>query len=488
MAAAEREETAALAKFCAERCADTLFLSTAADVAPYVTDWRGKFHGEAVGVALPGTVDDVAALVAWCLERGLQMVPQGGNTGLCGGSVPIGNGREVVVALKRLARVRDVDLDNATMTVEAGCTLQSIQELAAEHSCLFPLSFAAEGSAQIGGVLSTNAGGTAVLHYGNARALVLGIEAVLPDGRVYDGLSGLRKDNTGYDLRDLIVGAEGTLGIVTAATLRLLPREAATATSIAAVADPTRALVLLQLLRACCGNRLTGFEVFGRDNVAMVLAHRDDLRDPFPAPQPWYVLVELADVDADADVSGRLESVLGEALEAGCVLDATIAASDSQAESFWSLREAVSESQMLAGFVLKHDISVPIGRIPEFLDRVGWAVEAVEAGTDIAPFGHFGDGNIHLNMRPPAGRDPAVAEETIARAVYKTVALFGGSISAEHGIGQLKVDELARYKDPAAYAALVSIKRAFDPSNLMNPGKMFPTYSRYSSNQETGDT
>ena len=463
----------ALSRFCAEECADTQFLPYGPDTASFFEDWRGRFRGRAIGVVQPGTTQDVSRIVVFCGTHAISIVPQGGNTGLCGGGVPMNDVRQVVLSMSRMNRIRATDLTNASVTVEAGCVLQAVQVHADGLGRLFPLSFAAEGSAQIGGVLATNAGGTAVLRYGNARALVLGIEAVFADGEVLHGLTGLRKDNTGYDLRDLLIGSEGTLGVITAAVLRLYPKLASRAVIMAALDSPQNAIALLHALKGLLDDRVTAFEVFSSECLAMTVRRHSDLRDPFGRPHRWYALIELADADVHADLIEPVETLFASAIDAGSVLDVVVAASESQMAALWAIRESISESQKLEGYTLKHDVSVPISAIPAFLERIDARVLESFPGIAIAPFGHFGDGNIHLNMRPPDGASPDdTLEDPVATLVYDVVASLGGSISAEHGIGQLKVEALERYKDPAALQVLRHIKSALDPGGIMNPGKV----------------
>jgi len=436
------------------------------DTAPFFSDWRKQYHGNAECVVRPASTAQVAAAVKFCAGAGVAIVPQGGNTGLSGGSVPTGARREIVLALSRMNRVRQLDALNDTITVEAGCVLANIQRAAEEAGRFFPLSLAAEGSCQIGGNLSTNAGGVNVLRYGNAREQVLGLEVVLPDGRVWDGLRGLRKDNTGYDLKQLFIGAEGTLGIITAAVLRLHPRPSATAAAWIAVGDPAHAVELLALLRERLGDRLTAFELVSRRCLEAVLAHARDARDPLGAPHPWYVLAELSDSDAFEPLAARLEQALAACIERGAALDATIAQSHTQTAALWRLRESVPEAQFSN---VKHDVSVPVSRVPELIQRAAAALEAAFPGVAIYCFGHVGDGNLHFNVG-----DEALVERRaeVNRIVYDAVAALGGSISAEHGLGQLKRGEILRHKDALELELMRAVKRALDPQGLMNPGKV----------------
>jgi FAD/FMN-containing dehydrogenase len=402
-------------------------------------------------------------------------VPQGGNTGLCGGATPLADGAAVVISLVRLNRIRALDADNDTLTVEAGCTLAAVQEAAQAAGRLFPLSLASEGSCRIGGNLSTNAGGVQVLRYGNTRDLVLGLEVVLPDGRVWEGLRGLRKDNTGYDLKQLFIGAEGTLGIVTAAVLKLFPAIRSRATAWVAVPDPRAAVRLLGFLRAACGDRVSAFEIVGRAALGLVLQHIPGARDPLAGAPAWAVLVELSDPALDAPLDARLEVVLGEACAQGLASDAAVAASGAQAQALWALREDISEAQRIEGVSIKHDVSVPVSRLPEFLERAGAALAARWPDVRVVAFGHIGDGNLHYNLSKPAADDNAVfiaRTAEVNRIVHDLVCELGGSISAEHGLGQLKREEVLRYKPALEMELMRRVKQAFDPAGLMNPGKV----------------
>jgi FAD/FMN-containing dehydrogenase len=447
-------------------------LTVAADMAPYCSDWRGRYAGSALCVVRPGSTTEVAAVVKACAAADVAIVPQGGNTGLCGGATPTRG--EVVVSLTRLNRVRAVDTANNTMTVEAGCTLAAVQEAAAAAGRLFPLSLAAEGTATIGGNLSTNAGGVQVLRYGNARELCLGLEVVLADGQVWNGLRGLRKDNTGYDMKHLFIGAEGTLGLITAAVLKLFSRPRETATAWAAVPDPAAAVALLTRLREKIGGRVTAFELLGRPALDLVLKHIPDSRDPLAGRPQWQVLIELSDT-MESDLAAPLESVLGEAMAAGEASDAVIAHNAGQAHALWSLRENVSEAQKIEGVSIKHDISIAVSRIAEFIARADAALEAYFPGVRIVCFGHVGDGNLHYNQSKPAAQDNAafIAQtEAVNRIVHDLVHELGGSISAEHGLGQLKREEVLRYKSATEMEMMRAVKRALDPRGLMNPGKV----------------
>lgn len=441
-----------------------------ADMAPYCLDWRGRYQGQALCVARPGSTVEVAEVVRLCAAAGVPMVPQGGNTGLCGGGVP--RGGEVLISLGRLNRVRAVDEDS--ITVEAGCTLTQVQEAARAAGRFFPLSLAAEGSATIGGNLSTNAGGVQVLRYGNARDLTLGLEVVLPDGRCWNGLRSLRKDNTGYDLKHWFIGAEGSLGLITAAVLKLYPPLRAKATAWVAVADPARAVALLSRLRQHLGDRISAFELIGHSALEMVLRHIPGSRAPLDKAHPWYVLVELTDTLV-ADLTAPLTSVLADASLAGEVKDGAIAASEIQARDFWRLRENISEAQRIEGISIKHDVAVPLSRIAEFIERADRMLADAFPGVRIVCFGHVGDGNLHYNPSRPAAQDNAafIAQTPrVNRIVHDLVHELGGSISAEHGLGQLKRDEILRYKSGLEMELMRSLKQALDPCCLMNPGKV----------------
>jgi len=441
-------------------------LTDAKDTQPYLTDWRRQYTGTAVSVVRPANTAEVARVVEACARENIAIVPQGGNTGLSGGATPTGKGRQIVLSLTRLNRIRALDRLNDTLTVEAGCVLANVQRAADEAGRLFPLSLAAEGSCQIGGNLSTNAGGINVLRYGTAREQVLGLEVVLPDGRVWDGLRGLRKDNTGYDLKQLFLGAEGTLGIITAAVLRLHPKPSATATAWIALKSPTAAVELLATLREALGERLSAFELLARSCVDAVLEFAPATQDPLGAEHPWYVLTELADSGEERILRERVEKVLADCAERGAIEDAVLAQSGEQARALWRIRETVPEAQFTN---VKHDISVPVSKTAEFIDRAGPRLAAKYPDVRIYAFGHVGDGNIHYNIGP----ERLVAERpAVNRIVYDTVAEFGGSISAEHGLGQLKRDEILRHKSAIEMELMRALKRTLDPHNLMNPGKV----------------
>ena len=445
------------------------------DLSAWEVDWRQRYRGRALAVVRPASCEEVAAVVGACRAAGTSIVAQGGNTGLVGGSVPDASGRQVVLSLARMNRVRAVDAANLTMTVEAGCVLQHVQESAASHGLLFALSLAAEGSCTIGGNLATNAGGTQVLRYGNARELCLGLEVVGADGEVWHGLSGLRKDNTGYDLRDLFIGSEGTLGIITAATLKLYPRPAAVMTALASLPTLAACTALLALAHQRLGPALTGFEIMNRQSLDLVRSHFPALRQPL-APAPWTVLVEQSDSDGEEHAAAALEAMLATALERGLVDDTAIASSLEQAAALWHLRESIPLAQSLEGANVKHDIALPVSAIEEFVASTDAELARLFPGIRMVDFGHLGDGNLHYNVQGPAG-EPAAAfvarcEAEINAVVYEAVARRAGSISAEHGIGATKRDALVTHKSPVALAMMRSIKRALDPSGLLNPGRV----------------
>ena len=445
------------------------------DLAAYEQDWRKRFRGRALAVVRPASTTEVAAVVKLCARHGAGLVPQGGNTGLVGGSVPDDSGSQVLLSLARMNRVRSVDSANLTLTVEAGCVLQSVQEAAAAQGFLFPLSLAAEGSCTIGGNLATNAGGTQVLRYGNARELCLGLELVTAQGEVWEGLTGLRKDNTGYDLRDLFLGSEGTLGVITAATLKLYPQPAARSTALAALPSLDAAVSLLQMAQSRLGAGLTGFEVMNRFSLALVRKHFPQLRQPLPEAE-WTVLLEQSDTESEAHARTLFEALLESAMERGVITDAAVAENIAQSRAMWHLRESIPLAQPEEGPNIKHDISIPVSRIPTFVAATDAALQAAHPGTRSVNFGHLGDGNLHYNLQAPLGVDGATflreQEHAVNTLVYDAVMAHGGSISAEHGVGSLKRDELAQRKSPVAMQMMRAIKKALDPQGLMNPGRM----------------
>ena len=450
-------------------------LTDPADTAPFLLDWRKRYVGRARAVVQPSSVEEVARLVGWCAEQHVPLVPQGGNTGLTGGSVPDDSGKAVVLSLTRMNRIRAIDPINNTLTAEAGVVLATAQSAADAAGRLFPLSLAAQGSCTIGGNLSTNAGGTGVLRYGNARELCLGVEVVTARGEVWHGLRGLRKDNTGYDLRDLFIGSEGTLGVITAATLKLFPKPAAQVTALAALASPHAALTLLELAQSMLGPALTGFELMSQMCLSLVARHFDDCAAPFDAPHPWCVLLESSDSQSEAHATERFDALMERAFESGLIADALIAQSIAQSRKFWALRENISEAQAAEGKNIKHDISVPISSIGDFVAATDAALARQFPGVRMVVFGHLGDGNLHYNVSPPLGmnEDTFLAmQDDINALVHDAVAANSGSISAEHGIGVLRRDEMLRYKSPVELALMRTIKDAFDPKGIMNPGKL----------------
>ena len=451
---------------------------TDGDLSAWELDWRKRYRGRALAVVRAGHTAEVAAVLRACAEHGASVVPQGGNTGLVGGSVPDASGTQVLLSLARLNRIRAIDPANLTLTAEAGCVLQTLQEAAAAQGLLFPLSLAAEGSCTIGGNLATNAGGTQVLRYGNARELCLGLEVVTPDGEVWDGLSGLRKDNTGYALRDLYIGSEGTLGVITAATLKLCPQPAARMTALASCASLAAAAELLQLAQARLGAGLTGFEVMNAFSLTLVAKHFPQLRQPLPADPatPWAVLLEQSDNESEAHARGLFEGLLEAALERGLIADAAVAETVAQSKAMWHLRESIPLAQAEEGPNVKHDIALPISRIAEFVAATDAALMQAFPGIRLVDFGHLGDGNLHYNVQAPPGVAAAdfvrEHEHAVNTVVYDAVGRCGGSISAEHGIGALKRGELAHRKSPVALSLMRAIKRALDPQGRMNPGRV----------------
>jgi FAD/FMN-containing dehydrogenase len=445
------------------------------DLSAWEIDWRRRYRGRALAVVRPADTAQTAAVVRACAAHGASLVPQGGNTGLVGGGVPDDSGRQVLLSLSRLNRIRGIDVANLTLTAEAGCILQTVQEAAAARGLLFPLSLAAEGSCTIGGNLATNAGGTAVLRYGNTRELCLGLEVVTPSGEIWEGLSGLRKDNTGYDLRDLYIGSEGTLGVITAATLKLHPQPAGRATALAACESLDACVALLQLAQARLGAGLTGFEVMNAFSLALVARHFPALPQPLQ-PSPWTVLLEHSDTESDARARERFEALLEAAMDGGHIADAAVSANLQQARQMWLVRESIPLAQAEEGLNIKHDIALPVSAIPAFVARTDAALAQRFAGVRLVDFGHLGDGNLHYNVQAPSGANAATFlqahEAEVNAIVHDAVQSHGGSISAEHGIGAFKRDELARRKSPVALGLMRAIKLALDPQGVMNPGRL----------------
>ena len=447
----------------------------AADLEPYLTDHRRLYHGRALAIALPRTVAQVSGILEFCNRHRLGVVPQGGNTGYCGGATPDESGREILVSLSHLNRIRGIDPLNDSMVAEAGCVLGQVQRAAEGAERLFPLSLGSEGSCQLGGNLSTNAGGVHVLRYGMMRDLVLGLEVALADGRLLSSLGTLRKDNTGYDVKSLFLGAEGTLGIITAASLKLFPKLRSFATAFAAVPGPAAAVALLARLREKSGDSVSSFELIPRIAVELTRRHIPGVRDPLDTSHPWYVLCELTSARPDDPLEDLLERSLGGAMEEALVLDAALARNGQDRAAFWKLRETIPEAQRRDGGSLKHDISVPVASIPGFIERASrWISENVPEARLVA-YGHVGDGNLHFNLNQAPGADGAAffaREEPVKRAIHDLVRDFGGSFSAEHGIGRLKVAELERYAPPVELDLMRTLKRALDPNGILNPGKV----------------
>ena len=443
-------------------------------IAPHLVEPRGLYHGGTRLLVRPASTMEVAAVVRICAQARLAVVPQGGNTGLVGGQVPPEDRDNVIVNLGRMRRVRALDAVNFTMTVEAGCILAEVQRAAAEADRLFPLSLGAEGSCQIGGNLSTNAGGIAVLRYGNIRDLVLGLEVVLPGGEVWDGLRGLRKDNTGYDLKQLFIGGEGTLGIITAATLKLFPKPREIETAFLALHRIEDVMALFARARAATADQLTAFELIPRAGLDLALAHLSGIADPLAARHPWYVLLELSSSEKQSGIRGLLERLLEEALQDGLIADGVVAASGAQARELWKIREGIVEAQLYSGSI-KHDVAVPVSKVAEFVSRACAAVAARLPGIRPIAFGHVGDGNIHFNLTQPEAYDKAAylaRWQEFNDLVHAVVRDLDGSISAEHGVGRLKVEEIAHYKSPVEIELMRRLKRALDPMGIMNPGKV----------------
>ncbi len=451
------------------------WLDSAEAIAPYLNDFRRLYHGATPLVLLPRSVDEVARILQICDREEVAVVPHGGNTGYCGGATPDASGSQIVLSLRRLNRVRQIDAANYSMIIEAGCTLAEAQRTAREVQRLFPLSLGSEGTAQIGGNLSTNAGGTAVLRYGMMRDLVLGVEVVLADGRVLHGLKSLRKDNTGYDVKSLFVGAEGTLGIITAASLKLFPAPADTATALVGIDSPRQALDLLARLRTAAGDQVTSFELMPRLAVQLTVKHITGVADPLQQGTPWYLLIELSSPNPRQDLLSLLTAALEDAATRGVIADAMLASSIAQSQAMWKLRESVPEAQRQHGASLKHDVSVPVSAIPTLIEEGSALVQRLAPDGDVISYGHAGDGNLHFNVSQKPGID---VKSFMARAPLLELAMFdlveslGGSISAEHGIGRLKAEEFARRADPVELAVMHELKRALDPKGILNPGKV----------------
>ena len=451
---------------------------TEGDLTAWEQDWRKRARGKALAVVRPANAQQVAAVVKACAAAGTSLVPQGGNTGLAVGAIPDASGTQVLLSLQRMNAIRAIDAANLTVTVEAGCILQTLQEAAEKAGFLFPLSLAAEGSCTIGGNLATNAGGTQVVRYGNTRDLCLGLEVVTPQGEIWEGTSGLRKDNTGYDLRDLLIGSEGTLGIITAATMKLYPLPAARLTAWAAVPSLEHAVTLLGMAHQQLGSGLTGFEVMGKFALSLVARHMPQLRVPFIDDEatPWCVLLENSDSESEEHARSRFESLLEAAFEDGCVTDAVVAENLAQAHQLWHVRESIPLAQAEEGLNIKHDISIAVSRIPAFVAETDAMLRREIPGVRLVNFGHLGDGNLHYNVQAPADGDAKAflreQEERVNTLVYDAVEKFGGSFSAEHGIGELKVHKLEKHKSPVALGMMRAIKRGLDPQNLMNPGRV----------------
>jgi FAD/FMN-containing dehydrogenase len=453
------------------------FTRDAFDLEPWLTDWRGRWRGETRAMLSPSTAAEVQAVVARCREDGIALVPQGGNTSMVGGATPPADGSALLLSLRRMDAIRSVSPEDNVLVAEAGVILSQVHDAAAAAGRRFPLSLGAKGSATVGGLVSTNAGGTQVLRFGPMRSLVLGLEAVLPDGSLYEALSALRKDNRGYDLRQLLVGAEGTLGVVTAASLRLVAAPGSRAVAWAGLASPADALALLRHFEARLGEAVESFELVPEEALSLVLRHIPGTRAPLEKAYAWHVLIEMVAPQGAPDAAEGLGSALAQAIEAGLAGDAAIAASEAQAEALWRLRDTISEAERQQGPSLKHDVSVAVAAMPAFMEEARTAVETRFAGARVLAFGHLGDGNVHFNVQAPAGEAAAAwlgrSGDEVTGLVHDLVTAAGGSISAEHGIGQMKVDELERTAAPAALAAQRALKRALDPLGIMNPGKLF---------------
>ena len=446
------------------------------DKTPYLTDWRKRFTGKALAVLLPKTTEEVANIVKLCAANHVAIVPQGGNTGLCGGATPDNSGKQVILNLKRMNQIREIDAANQTITLEAGCILQAVQEKAAAQDFLFPLSLGAEGSCMIGGNLATNAGGTNVLRYGNTRDLCLGLEVVTAQGEIWNGIKGLRKDNTGYDLRDLFIGSEGSLGIITAAVMRLYPLPISQWTTLVATDNIASTIALLTLFQKRAISLLTGFEMMTQESLALNEKHFPQMANPLKGNPPFTVLIELSDHESEEHVRKLLETILEEAFSGGLISDAVIASNLSQANAFWHMREHITLAQAEEGANLKHDITIPLSSLESFIQDTDSLMKQKYPGVRIINFGHLGDGNLHYNIAPPLGVDPKTFnpnhEKAIYELVYAQVERYQGSISAEHGVGQLKLAHLRAHKGAVAHDLMKALKRALDPQNILNPHKV----------------
>ncbi len=454
---------------------DGRLLTDPADMAPFLEDWRKLWRGRALAVAQPNDAEGVAAVVRWCAESGTPIVPQGGNTGLCGGAVS--KTGQIILNLRRLNRITDVDPINDTMTVEAGCILADIQQAASNIERYFPLSLGAEGSCQIGGNLSTNAGGINVLRYGNAREQVLGLQAVLPDGQIWSDLNELRKNNTGYDLRNLLVGSEGTLGIITAAVLKLYPQPRQVETAFVALKDLDSCLELLTAARIDSGGTLSSFELIPKRGIELAEKHVPGCRNPLSTSSDWHIIMVYSSAANGTDLRLALENTLANALDNEIISDAVISASETQTTQIWKIREGLVEAQQMAGERYTYDVSVKISQVPEFIERAGMLAQSKMTGIRPYAFGHVGDGNIHLSLFQPDDVDGTVFRARLPEfdeLIFNLVHEYGGSFSAEHGIGLLKLEEMSSYKDPAGLSVMRAIKQAVDPFNIMNPGKVLP--------------
>jgi FAD/FMN-containing dehydrogenase len=451
-------------------------LTTDEDKARYLTDWRKRYTGKALAVLLPGNSSEVSSIVKLCAENQVAIVPQGGNTGFCGGATPDNSGKQVILNLKRMNQIREIDVANQTITLEAGCILQTVQEKAAEQGFLFPLSLGAEGSCMIGGNLATNAGGTNVLRYGNARDLCLGLEVVTAKGEIWNGLKGLRKDNTGYDLRDLFVGSEGTLGIITAAVMKLYPLPISQWTTLVACETISSSIALLNLFQKRATSLLTGFEMMTQESLDLNEKHFPQMANPLQGKPPFTILIELSDHESEEHVRQLLETILEEAFESQFISDAVIASNLSQANAFWHMREHITVAQAEEGANLKHDITIPLSSLDSFIKETDALMRNRYPGIRIINFGHLGDGNLHYNIAPPLGVDARIFNENnekpIHELIYAQVERCNGSISAEHGVGQLKLDGLRAHKGEVAHELMMTLKRALDPQNILNPHKV----------------